>query len=161
AQQNGSLRLDERDRAMISGRGEPAIVPFYPRQSLLYKRVSGTDYGPQMPLTGPLSAQEIATIKAWIEQGAKWPAEPSTKPIWPANPRMDALLEEIHAGRFAAVRKAISADRTLANARNASGRTLLFQAAIFSTIADLRWLLANGADPNLADANGATPLMMA
>lgn len=161
-QQNASLRLDERDRAMISGRGEPAIVPGYPRQSLLYRRVSGTEFGPQMPLTGPLSAQEITTIKAWIEQGAKWPDEPkNSKPSWPANPRLDMLLERIRAGQFAAVRHAVLSDPQLVNTRNETGKTLLFQAALYATSADVRWLLGHHADPNLADANGATPLMMA
>ena len=161
-QQNGSLRLDERDRAMISGRGEPAIVPGSSYQSLLYRRISSTQFGPQMPITGPLSPQEIATIKAWIDQGAKWPDEPQqAKPSWPPNPGLDALLDRIHAGGSAPVRQAVANDPQLVNARSAAGRTLLIQAALFGAASDVRWLLAHGADPNLADSNGVTALMMA
>jgi ankyrin repeat protein len=160
-QQMGSLRLDQRDRALIAGIGEPALVPGFPRQSLMYRRISGTEMGPQMPLTGPLSAEEIATIKAWIEQGAKWPDEPQPKPKWQANPRLDALLDQLHASKFALVRKAVAADPRLVAARSSAGTTLLIQSALYAGAVDVRWLLGHGADANLADANGVTALMMA
>jgi ankyrin repeat protein len=160
-QQMGSFRLDQRDHALIAGRGEPAIVPGSSRQSLMYRRISGSELGPQMPLTGPLSAQEIATLKAWIDQGAKWPDEPRPKPDWQVNPRLDPLLQHLHAGRIAPVRKAVETDRSLTGARNAHGTTLLMQAALYGSAADVRWLLQHGAAPNLADVNGATALMMA
>ena len=31
-------------------------------------------YGPQMPFTGALNSEQINFIKAWIDQGAEWPA---------------------------------------------------------------------------------------
>ena len=66
-QQMGSFRLDQKERAMIAGRGEPAIVPGNSAQSLMYRRISGMELGPQMPLTGPLSVE--------IEfRGDPWPA---------------------------------------------------------------------------------------
>lgn len=155
-QQMGSFRLDQRDRALIAGRGEPAIVPGASRQSMMYRRISGTELGPQMPLTGPLSAEEIATIKAWIDQGAKWPDAPPPKASWKPDARLDRLFNQIREGKFLPVRRAIEVDRGLINSRNASGVTLLMQTALYGSAADVRWLLAYGADPNLAAASGAT-----
>ena len=160
-QQMGALRLDQRDRAMVAGRGGPAIVPGFSGQSLLYRRISGSRMGPQMPLTGPLSAGEIDTIKAWIDQGAKWPDEPKAQTAWPVDARLDSLFERIRAGDFAVVRTAVERNGSLATARNGHGQTLLMQAALYGGAGDLLWLLAQGADPNLADAVGATALMWA
>ncbi|MBZ5608819.1 MAG: ankyrin repeat domain-containing protein [Acidobacteriia bacterium] len=160
-QQMGSFRLDRRERAMVAGRGEPAIVPGFSVQSLMYRRISGNSMGPQMPLTGPLSAEEIATIKAWIDQGAKWPDEPTPQPAWQAEPRLDRLFEQFRQGNFSKLRAAVVADPALAKARNGKGATLLMQAAVYGRADDVRWLLAQGADPNVADAAGGTPLMLA
>lgn len=157
----GALRLDQRDRAMVAGQGEPAIVPGNSGQSLLYRRISGSRMGPQMPLTGPLSAEQIETIKAWIDQGAKWPDEPKPRAAWRADPRLDALFEQIRSGDFAKVREALEHDRTMAKARNARGQTLLMQAAVYGDADEVGWLIGKGADPNVADAAGATPLMWA
>lgn len=160
-QQMGSFRLDQKERAMIAGRGMPAIVPRVPQNSLMYRRISGSELGPQMPLTGPLSAEEIATIKAWIDQGARWPDEPKPQPAWQADSRMGALFEQLHEGKFGLVRKAVEADRSLLSARNAQGTTLLMEAVLNGRAEDIRWLLAQGADPNAADAAGVTALMWA
>ncbi len=160
-QQMGSLRLDRRERAMVAGRGEPAIVPGFSNQSLMYRRISGSSMGPQMPLTGPLSSGEIATIKAWIDQGAKWPDEPTSQPAWKPDARLDPLFEQVRQGNFARVQSAVNAAPALVKARNTQGTTLLMQAAVYGRAADVRWLLARGSDPNVADAAGGTPLMLA
>jgi len=160
-QQMGSLRLDQKERAMIAGRGEPAIVPGNSAQSLMYRRISGARLGPQMPLTGPLSDEEIATIKAWIDQGANWPDEPKPKPGWIANPRIEPLFLKVREGKFSQVRAAVEADRGLLGARRADGTTLLMQATLYGSAEDVRWLLEKGASPNLANAAGVTALMWA
>ncbi len=160
-QQMGALRLDQRDRAMVAGRGEPAIVPGFSGQSLLYRRISGSRMGPQMPLTGPLSADEIATIKAWIDQGAKWPDEPTPQPAWRVDARLGPLFEQIREGDFAKVRAAVQGDQTLARAKNVRGQTLLMQTALYGGSGEVRFLIEQGADPNVADAAGATALMWA
>ena len=90
-QQMGTFRLDQKERAMIAGRGEPAIVPGNSAQSLMYRRISGARLGPQMPLTGALSDEEIATIKAWIDQGAAWDA------ATPAN-KLDLSISPVFGG---------------------------------------------------------------
>ena len=160
-QQMGTFRLDQKERAMVAGRGAPAIVPGNSAESLLYRRISGGLMGPQMPLTGPLSAAEIATLKAWIDEGAKWPDEPMAKTAWKADPRIETLFSNVREGEFSQVRDAVGADRRLLEARSANGSTLLMQASLYGNAADVRWLLEKGANPNLANASGVTALMWA
>ena len=78
---------------LIVGR---AIIPKQPDASRLYLRLLGdTDTGSQMPLDQePLDADEIATIRRWIEAGA---------PDWEAIPKpqrrfitTEAMLQTIH-----------------------------------------------------------------
>jgi hypothetical protein len=100
----GSLRLDRKERALIDGRGEPAIVPGNSAQSQLYRRISGARLGPQMPLTGALGAREIAVLKEWIDSGASWPDEPPPRRDWTADIRLNPLFQKCVPGctlRFA------------------------------------------------------------
>lgn len=48
------------------------IVPGDPETSVLYNKVADTgDFGGIMPAAGaPLSAQQIDTIRRWVEDGA-------------------------------------------------------------------------------------------
>src|SRR5690348_10456962 len=69
AQQSSGMRLD-RKSMVISRRG---VVPGSSENSFMFHRITGNAYGMQMPPTGPLRPEQIATIKAWIDQGADWP----------------------------------------------------------------------------------------
>ncbi len=74
--QEGGFRLDLRSRALEGGDGGIAIAPGNSHKSELYHRISGTGDGDKMPPEGegtPLSKAELALVKRWIEQGAKWP----------------------------------------------------------------------------------------
>src|SRR5262245_45353215 len=72
-QQMKGLRLDRRRDAMRGGTF-PVIGRGNGEASQLYLRISGTRPGiPQMPPTGALKPDQIALIKAWIDQGAEWP----------------------------------------------------------------------------------------
>jgi hypothetical protein len=87
--------------------GRFAIVPGDPANSEMYRRVSSQDKAVRMPPAylgkEPLSAREIAVIKAWIEQGAVWqpfwsfipPKRPPIPPVnnsaWVTNP-IDAFI---------------------------------------------------------------------
>ena len=73
AQQLGQLRLDSRSVATGEGPRGPRIVPHDPEASAIYQRVAGLGDGDRMPLGGQLTEAEIASIRAWIEQGATWP----------------------------------------------------------------------------------------
>ncbi|QDU51610.1 Planctomycete cytochrome C [Gimesia panareensis] len=72
------LRLDQ--RASATGKadsGKSAITPGKVQSSELMHRITASDENERMPpLEGakPLNAKQIATLKAWIEQGAKYEA---------------------------------------------------------------------------------------
>jgi len=67
--QSGGLRLDSKAIALAK-----VIKPGNAAESELYRRVAGLSDQARMPMGGkPLSAEQIALIKAWIEQGAIWP----------------------------------------------------------------------------------------
>ncbi|MCH2383031.1 MAG: DUF1549 domain-containing protein, partial [Pedosphaera sp.] len=69
------LRLDTRD-GLFGGSGDERIVmPGKPAESLLYQKITAHDPDDRMPpqeTKKKLSAEEIATVKRWIEQGAEW-----------------------------------------------------------------------------------------
>lgn len=52
------------------------IYPYNATESPLYRRVAGVGDEPRMPMGGePLDQEQIALIRAWIDQGANWPDE--------------------------------------------------------------------------------------
>ncbi len=72
--QRGDLRLDRKAEALRGGESGKAFAPGKPAGSLLMQRVTSTDADTRMPPKGDgLSAAEVAVLKEWIEQGAKWP----------------------------------------------------------------------------------------
>ncbi len=73
AQQMSGLRLDSRAVALQGGNSGPALLPGRGGESRLIQLVSGAGKV-VMPPAGPrLSAENIATLRAWIDQGAPWP----------------------------------------------------------------------------------------
>ena len=74
--QAGKLRLDSGVLVLKGGTHGPAVVPGRPGESLLIERVTAADEGERMPPEGqPLTSPQIAMLKAWIESGAKVPAD--------------------------------------------------------------------------------------
>lgn len=66
------LVLLTREAMLKGGKSGPAIVPGSSQQSLLIQRVTG-EKQPLMPMgSDPLKSEEIALLKAWIDQGAQW-----------------------------------------------------------------------------------------
>lgn len=62
--------------------GEPLFVPGKPGESVLFHVVVETDPEKRMPPKGdPLSREEIATLRSWIEAGAKWPDDGWRPPV--------------------------------------------------------------------------------
>jgi hypothetical protein len=88
----GGLRLDIRADALKPGRsGEPAVVPGKPAASELVRRISSHDETEMMPppkAKKPLTAKQIATLRAWVEQGAAYEDGhwAFTAPVRPAVP---------------------------------------------------------------------------
>jgi mono/diheme cytochrome c family protein len=70
--QKGDLRLDSQEAAFAE-----VIKPGKSGDSELYKHISlPADHEDRMPPKGdPLTKEQIATIKQWIDEGANWPKE--------------------------------------------------------------------------------------
>ncbi|WP_321472047.1 DUF1549 domain-containing protein [uncultured Paludibaculum sp.] len=67
----GGLSLAARAEILRGGAGGPAIAPGESGKSLLVRRIDGSQ-PPRMPMGGePLSEREIATIRRWIDEGAR------------------------------------------------------------------------------------------
>src|SRR5262249_18514697 len=76
AKQKSDLRLDRKALALRGGAEGPVLVPGDSASSPLIQRVAGIDPDAVMPPKGDrLSTEQIATLRAWIDQGANWPDE--------------------------------------------------------------------------------------
>jgi ankyrin repeat protein len=80
--------------------------------------------------------------------------------ISPVSPKAQSLFEGLRQGQTLKVRKAIEQGVDV-NSRDSDGNTVLMQAAIYATTADLEFLLAHGAEVNAANKGGHTALMRA
>ena len=152
--QNG-FRLDRRADAMRGGT-IAVIGPGNSAGSRLYMRLIGSGFGPQMPPTGALKADQIRVIKDWIDQGAEWPdaLAGDGPPAGPPPPLMAAALS----ADAAAMRRLL--DRKAdPNARNAAGATALMWSV--GDIDKVRLLLERGADANLRSDDDRTALLIA
>jgi len=105
------LRLDNRDGATkVLSDGARAIVPGHPETSQLIVRINEKDLAMIMPPPSSnrvLSADEKATLRAWIQQGAEYkkhwafvkpirPAVPSVAMrAWPRNPIDNFILKRL------------------------------------------------------------------
>jgi hypothetical protein len=84
---SGGLSLAAYADALEGGRSGAAIRPGSSPGSLLVQRITG-EVTPQMPLgRAPLTAGEIATIRTWIDEGAR-----ATVTSAPATPKWEAPL---------------------------------------------------------------------
>ena len=70
------LRLDTAAAVLRGNKNGPAIVPGHSEESALIDALLGEGTGERMPLKRPpLSGREIATLRGWIDQGARFPAD--------------------------------------------------------------------------------------
>src|SRR5262249_28745439 len=80
--------LSTRQSLLAGGDNGEAVIPGKADRSLLIAQISGTR--PAMPRKGnPLSAEEIADLRRWIDAGAPWP-KGLTLLIADAKPIVDA-----------------------------------------------------------------------
>jgi len=162
--QNGNFRLDRRRDSMPNrvGANGARIVPGNSAVSRLYLRVSGNEGGLQMPPTGALRAEEIRTIKTWIDQGADWPdALAGEAPSPPQDPVANQLLDSIRRGDRARVARVLKGNPKAASAAGSGGVTPLMYASLYGDAASARLLLDTGANPNALNDAGATALLWA
>ncbi|HEV2177534.1 MAG TPA: ankyrin repeat domain-containing protein [Terriglobia bacterium] len=166
-QQMNGFRLDRRRDAMKGGT-IPVIGPGNSAGSRLYQRLIGSQYGLQMPPTGALKPEQIAIIKAWIDQGAEWPdALSGETPPPPPDPGATKLMAALREGDHRAFHKLLGANPSGPNGKQAvnrkgpGGSTPLMYAALYGDSDSVRQLLKRGADPNIRNEANATALMWA
>ena len=90
----GGLDMSTRETVLKGGKNGPAMVVNKSADSLLIQLIISSDPDERMPSDKPaLAANEIATLKAWIDQGAAWdatvaslPPKPNIKPRTPVIP---------------------------------------------------------------------------
>lgn len=68
----GGLDLSRKAAVFRGGKNGPALVPGKPDQSSIWERVQANE----MPPKKPLSREEQARLKQWIESGAVWGSDP-------------------------------------------------------------------------------------
>jgi ankyrin repeat protein len=160
AKQRAGMRLDRRSSVMKSF--SRRVVPGSSANSFVYHRLVGDGYGPQMPPTGALRPEQIATIKAWIDQGAEWPdALANEVDLPPLDPKAIAMVDELRAADLSSFMKSATADPALLNARGPEGSTPFMYAVVYTNVPTLAQLLKMGADPNKRNDANATALMWA
>ncbi|MEZ5355743.1 MAG: ankyrin repeat domain-containing protein [Bryobacteraceae bacterium] len=158
AQQAG-LRLDRRQNAMRGGDYGPVILAGKSADSKLIKRLVNGDGGMQMPPTGALANDEIAILRAWIDQGADWRLEVKEEaPPKPLDPAVQALISAVRGDDIQTVRRTLSAHPELANAHDNAGSTLLHHAAAFASAGMMELLLDKGAVGDAKNRRKSTPL---
>ena len=78
--QESAYRLDHKESALRGGDIGKAIVPGKSGDSPLIRYVAGLDPDIKMPPEGErLTADQIAILRAWIDQGADWPESASVE----------------------------------------------------------------------------------
>src|SRR5580704_3433018 len=160
AMQNNGLRVDRRSSVLKPGTRR--VTPGNSQNSFLYHRVSGSDFGLQMPPTGPLKADQIQTIKTWIEQGAEWPDSLANEiDLPPLNPKAIAMVEMLRTADLKAFDKMVAEDPALLNARGPESSTPFMYAVLYTDAATIERLIKQGADVNKRNDAGATALMWA
>ncbi|HTD67044.1 MAG TPA: c-type cytochrome domain-containing protein, partial [Candidatus Limnocylindria bacterium] len=77
-QGKGSLRLHTKELAITGGDGGPALIVGKSKDSSLYTTTilpADDDKAmPPQPKNKPLTKEQTEVLKAWIDEGAKWPA---------------------------------------------------------------------------------------
>jgi mono/diheme cytochrome c family protein len=78
--QEAAFRLDHKPSAMKGGDFGTAILPGKSADSRLVQAIEGKNPKMRMPRKGdPLSVEQIAVIRRWIDEGAVWPDSASVK----------------------------------------------------------------------------------
>lgn len=72
----GGLRVDDLNGLLLGGDEGPAVVRGDAEKSLLLQRINHADPKKRMPReSDALTAEQIADLTKWIQDGAAWPAE--------------------------------------------------------------------------------------
>ena len=164
SQQMRGLRLDRRRDAVPNrvGANGARIIPGDSARSPLYRRISGTQSGVQMPPAGPLRPEQISIVKAWVDQGADWPDELSgDRSSAPVNPAVVKMRDALRDGDRQKFNSALRQNMEAVNAKGPSGWTPIMYAAFYGDGEAVRLLLNKAANPNAQNEAGGTALMYA
>lgn len=74
-QQKGKLRVDSAALLRQGGRSGSAVEPGASTRSLLIDKITSRDDGRMPPEGEPLTAKQVAVLRAWIDAGAPAPAD--------------------------------------------------------------------------------------
>ncbi|MDA1315237.1 MAG: hypothetical protein O2968_18040 [Acidobacteria bacterium] len=152
----GQLVMEDYDGLMQGGNNGPALVAGDAESSLLVRMLEGRAQ-PKMPFGGgDLAAKNIATIRAWIDAGAKGEAVTSATPSLPnIAPRGSVSATPISALAFSpdGARLAVG-DYRRVRLFDAEGELI---AKVFEDHADLVRSLAFSPDGKLLAAAGGAP----
>lgn len=108
--QKAGLRLDRRAEALRGGDDGPVILPGKSGESPLIRLTAGLDPDRTMPPKGQrLTPEQIGLLRAWIDQGAVWPATASEDPRdwWSLRPLQRPPLPELSAADVQGARNPI------------------------------------------------------
>jgi len=156
--QQSGLRLDLRQNALRGGDYGPVIIPGHSADSKLIKRVVDGDGGMQMPPTGALAPEEIAILRAWIDQGVEFRTTIAEEAPTPTNPRVATLVTAVRTQTAEEIARLLEANPDATALRDQAGSTLLHHAAGFGSGETMRLLVDAGADVNAKNRRGSTPL---
>ncbi len=73
------LALDSREDMMAGGNRGPSVKPGLPGESMLIQAVEQSG-DLKMPPNSKLKPEQIAELKQWVAEGAKWPEQTTAKP---------------------------------------------------------------------------------
>ena len=159
-QQQAGLRLDKRQNALRGGDYGPVIVRGNGAESKLIKKLVGGDGGMQMPPTGPLEAEQIGVLRAWIDQGAVFgdAAFEVAAPRKPVDPKVQELIDAVRTHDIASVKAILKSAPEHVNGRDGGGSTPLHHAAGFGTLETMKLLIDAGAEVDAPNDRSSTPL---
>jgi ankyrin repeat protein len=138
------------------------IVPGDVDESLLLQRLSNRDLGILMPPTGSLSKSEIDRLTTWVRSGATWPDGVVLQAETDASPQgsFEGIFKLLRDGDQDALSQIVRNGDALGS-KDRNGATPLAYAAMYANPSAVQMLSNGGADPNVADKDGITPLMLA
>ena len=159
-QQQAGLRLDKRQNALRGGDYGTVIVRGNGAESKLIKRLVSGDGGMQMPPTGPLEAEQIGILRAWIDQGAEFGDVDFevAKPRKPVDPKVRELIDAVRKHEIASVKGIVKSAPEHVNGRDSGGSTPLHHAAGFGTLETMKRLIEAGAEVDARNDRNSTPL---
>ena len=142
--------------AALAARARSAPAPFPAEAGLPQSNSSSASAGPTA--APPPASAAMAPDSAGGADRAETQSETA---IAPATSQNALLQQAVTRGDAARVRALLQMSTVSINSRDVSGRTALLLAVLYRHEAVVRVLLERGADPNIGDADGRTPLAAA